>query len=159
MNQVSRWVMSIAGAAVLGVLVDLVMTEGSTKKYIKSIMSIIMLFIILSPIPALLNNNWDYSQFFSGNDIQADQKIVDNVNSQQISLLEDSLENKLSLDGYGNSKVNLTAVIENNVLKIKVVSVDVTKCEIKKDSKTSNVIKEKIKGYLNNTDVTVIVYG
>lgn len=159
MNQVSRWVMSIAGVAILGVLIDLIMPEGSTKKYIKSIMSIITLFIILLPIPALLNKNWNYSQFFNGNEIQADRRIVDNVNSQQISLLEDSLENKLSMDGFRNAKIKLTTVIENNALMIKAVSVDVTECEIKKDTKTLERVKETIKKYLNNTDITVIVYG
>ncbi|HEY8390759.1 MAG TPA: stage III sporulation protein AF, partial [Clostridia bacterium] len=140
-------------------LVDLVMTEGSTKKYIKSIMSIITLFIILSPIPALLNKNFDFSNIFDGNEIQADTRIIQNVSSQQISILEESLEKKLNSDGYKNANVRLIAAIENNVLKIKAVSIDIFKCEIKKESSTYEKIKQKIREYLNDNNITVIVYG
>lgn len=151
--------MSIVGAAILGVLADLVMPEGSTKKYIKSIMSVITLFIILSPIPALINKKWDYSDIFGSNEIQADRKIVDNVNSQQIAILEESLEDKLGSDGFLGAEVKLTTLIKDNVIKIKAVSVDVSKCEIQKDTKTLSKIKEKIKLYLDDTEITVIVYG
>ena len=159
MNLVSKWVMSIVGAAVLGVLADIIMPEGSTKKYIKSIMSIITLFIILSPLPGLLNKKWDYTELFSGKDIQADKRIVDNVNLQQLAVLEDSIENKLSMDGINDVQIKLTAIIDNNVLKVRAVSVNVSRCDIKKDSKTFDKIKEKIKGYLNDEDIAVIVYG
>ena len=61
MNGISSWIMAIVGVSVLGVLVDLVMPNGQTKKYIKGIFAFIVVLVIISPLPNLLNKNFSKS--------------------------------------------------------------------------------------------------
>lgn len=156
MNLISKWIMSIVGAAALLLLVDIIMPEGGTKKYIRSVMSIITLFIILSPLPGLLNKDWRIDNLLFDT-IKPDNRIVDTVYNQQISLLEESLENKLSEEGYKNAQINITGYQKDKVLKIKAVSVNVSKCGLTQSEYEK--IKQKIKTYLDDNNVMVILYG
>jgi hypothetical protein len=149
--------MGVVGAAVLCLLVDLIMPEGSTKKHIRSIMAIITLFIILSPLPSLLNQNWEIDNIFGSNNIKPDNRIVDNVHTQQITLLEESLENKLSEDGYNDSKVIISAYSKENVIKIKAVSVDLSLCGV--TASDYEKVKQKVQIYLDDNNILVVVYG
>ncbi|HEY8423570.1 MAG TPA: stage III sporulation protein AF [Clostridia bacterium] len=159
MELVSKWIMSIVGAAVLCLLADLIMPEGSTKKHIKSVMSIITLFIILSPLSALLNKDWRWDNFFDDSLITPDNRIIDNVYSQQIALLEESLERKLSDDGYKNLGVSITGYIKDQAIRVRAVSVNASQCDSANTQSDYEKIKQKIKSYLNDNDVVVIVYG
>lgn len=47
MSSFSVWVLSIAGICVLSVLVELVLPEGQTRKYIKAIFSFLLLLLLL----------------------------------------------------------------------------------------------------------------
>ncbi|HHW89751.1 MAG TPA: hypothetical protein GX745_02465 [Clostridiales bacterium] len=157
MSMISKWIMGVVGAAVLCLLVDLIMPEGSTKKHIRSIMAIITLFIILSPLPSLLNQNWEIDNIFGSNNIKPDNRIVDNVHTQQITLLEESLENKLSEDGYNDSKVIISAYSKENVIKIKAVSVDLSLCGV--TASDYEKVKQKVQIYLDDNNILVVVYG
>jgi stage III sporulation protein AF len=154
---ISGWILGIIGAAVLCMLADLIMPEGSTKKHIRSVLSIITMFIILSPLPTLLNKDWRIENLFK-DEIKPDKRIVDNVFRQQISLLEESLEKKLSEDGYKNIKIDITGYEKDKAIKVKAVSVNITQCDSKSKSDYEK-IKQKIKTYLNDNSVVVMVYG
>ncbi|HEY8419895.1 MAG TPA: stage III sporulation protein AF [Clostridia bacterium] len=157
MRFISGWILGIIGAAVLCMLADLIMPEGSTKKQIRSVLSIITMFIILSPLPTLLNKDWRIENLFK-DEIKPDKRIVDNVFRQQISLLEESLEKKLSEDGYKNIKIDITGYEKDKAIKVKAVSVNITQCDSKSKSDYEK-IKQKIKTYLNDNSVVVMVYG
>lgn len=159
MSAISKWILGIVGAAVLCLLVDLIMPDGSTKKHIRSVMAIITLFIILSPLPALLNKNWDFENVFEKKDIKPDNRIIDNVHNQQISLLEESLEKKLSQDGYKHSKVSITGFTNDKSIQIRAVSINVSQCAAVQDQSDYEKIKQKVQSYLDDNNIMVIVYG
>lgn len=48
-----KWIMSIVGVVILTALFELFMVEGETKKYIKGILSVIVIIVIISPLPNL----------------------------------------------------------------------------------------------------------
>ena len=58
MNKLTAWILSIAGVALLGVLLDLIVAEGRTQTYIKSIFGIIAVVIIASPLAGLAKGDW-----------------------------------------------------------------------------------------------------
>ena len=157
MSMISQWIMGVVGAAVLCLLVELIMPEGSTKKHIKSVMAIITLFIILSPLPAMLNKNWEIENIFETDNLKPDNRIVDNIYLQQITLLEESLENKLSEDGYANSNVIISAYSKDKVIKIKAVSIDLSRCAISMSDYEK--VKQKVQTYLDDNNILVVVYG
>lgn len=52
------WVTSIVGVICLGILLDIVLPEGKTTKYIRGAFSLIVILAIVAPIPSLLKKEW-----------------------------------------------------------------------------------------------------
>lgn len=52
-----EWIIKIVGLGALGVLLDVILPDGETNKYIKGIFGIVTVFVLFSPLPKLLNIN------------------------------------------------------------------------------------------------------
>lgn len=50
-----EWIIKIVGLGALGVLLDVILPDGETNKYIKGIFGIITVFVLFSPLPKLLD--------------------------------------------------------------------------------------------------------
>ena len=51
----SEWLLSIAGIILLSVLCEFILPEGQINRYIRGIFAFITIFVIISPLPKLLN--------------------------------------------------------------------------------------------------------
>lgn len=51
----SAWLLSLVGIVVIGVLADIILPDGEMSKYVKGIMAVFTVFVIVSPLPNLLN--------------------------------------------------------------------------------------------------------
>ena len=54
MSAFSSWILSIVGCLCLTTLIDLLLPEGETKKYVKCISSLIVFSVMLSPLTAFI---------------------------------------------------------------------------------------------------------
>ena len=52
----STWLLSIVGATVVGVLVELLLTDSPISKFVRGIYSFFILFVIVQPIPSFFKN-------------------------------------------------------------------------------------------------------
>ena len=52
----SAWVLSIVGIVVLTLMVDIIIPEGKTGKYIKGVFAMLTVFVIAMPLPKIFNN-------------------------------------------------------------------------------------------------------
>ncbi|MCM1306723.1 MAG: stage III sporulation protein AF [Bacteroides sp.] len=57
----SAWIMSIVGVICLGVLLEIVLPEGQTAKYVKGAFSLLVVFVIAAPLPALFKKDYKFS--------------------------------------------------------------------------------------------------
>ena len=69
MSSFSVWVLSIAGICVLSVLVELVLPEGQTRKYIKAIFSFFVIVVIVAPLPKIVKSGVDFDSIIGGDNI------------------------------------------------------------------------------------------
>ena len=119
----SSWIISIAVAVLLGTLVEVVMPEGRLNKIIKSILGVLCMLIIISPLKSFDISKINFNSLFPQS--QIDTKFVEDRQSEQISLLESNIESNLETNGYKNVKVKIDGKIEtNNSLYIKNIFVD-----------------------------------
>ena len=51
------WLLKITGVIALSTLSSLLIPNGQTKKYVKGIFALITLFVLVSPLPKLLNDH------------------------------------------------------------------------------------------------------
>ena len=59
-----EWIIKIVGLGALGVLLDVILPEGETNKYIKGIFGIVTVFVLFSPLPDLLKIKVDIDDIF-----------------------------------------------------------------------------------------------
>lgn len=55
------WIISITGVICLGILLDIVLPDGKTTKYIRGAFSLIVILVIVSPLPSLMKKEWKFS--------------------------------------------------------------------------------------------------
>ena len=92
------WIMSIVGVICLGILLEIVLPEGQTSKYVKGAFSLLIVFVIAAPLPNLLNKDWklnyDTSQF------QVDEEYVNSTYAFCAEGLKSDAEKLLASNGY-----------------------------------------------------------
>ena len=122
MSEISVYVLTVAGVTILMALLELILPSGGLHAFTKGIMSIIIVFVIASPLPKLLKNGFSFD-FEEG---VANQSVLETVENQQISQTKQILENGLAQMGYKNVNLLLDASFENGILKIKTIFVDMS---------------------------------
>lgn len=130
MNGISSWIMAVVGISVLGVLVDLVMPDGQTKKYIKGVFAFIVVLVIISPLPSLLNKEFSINDIFEENAIVIQEDFIYQVNRDRLETLENMIEADLKEQGISNVSIKISANIFTNKMKIEAVFVDLSQVVI-----------------------------
>lgn len=95
-----EWVLSIAGVIVFGVLLDVVLPQGKTAKYLKGIFAILVVYVIVAPLPKALGKaekwveNFDESSFefsFSnGGDFWQNSENLSDISEKTEKMLENN---------------------------------------------------------------------
>ena len=50
----TAWMTAIAGVIALGVLLEILLPEGQTGKYVKGAFSLLVIFVVVSPLPGVI---------------------------------------------------------------------------------------------------------
>lgn len=142
-STLSSWILSIAGIVLLSVIIELILPNGAMNKYIKSIFGFIIMLVILTPIPKLLNQNIDISSFFQSDTIKVDKDYLEQINFDKLCSIQKDIEQDISTYGYKNVKVYISSDIFDNSFTIKSVTIDLTKLVITENAEHTNIVKIK----------------
>lgn len=160
MNALNGWIISIVGIVMLTLIVDIIIPDGQTNKYIKSIMAIVTVFVIASPIPSLISGDIELSTVFSESEIpQVDGEFVAKVTQMKIDYTEERLVDFLSENGYEQVTVELISFQESDIFKAASITVNLQNLVIRENYSHINISENVIKlckTYLGN-EVKVIV--
>ena len=146
------WILSITGVTILSVLVDLIMPNGQTAKYIKNVFAFMMILVIISPLPSLLKGNFDIGDIFQIEEIVIQEDFVYQVNRDKLTALEDSINKTLEEEGLKNVIVTINADIFQIEMQIKEINVDLSDLVI--DGNSGHIDIEKA-----ITDIIVKLVG
>lgn len=147
MNNVSSYILTIAGVILISVVVELVLPDGQMSKYIKSIFSFFIIGVIISPLPSLLSIK-NVSSIFEYNDYQIQEGYISFLNNSKLETLEVEEEKFLCENGYLNVDIELKGEdLSTADLIIKNVYVNFDNLIIEDFAKHKDI--EEIKAYLN----------
>lgn len=123
MSEVSKWIISISGMVLIGVLVEVVVPEGKISRLLKSVVGIFSVLIIILPL-----KNFDFKSlnFSKVNDFVIDDKFVQKRENEKIVLAEKEVESNLELNGFKNISVNISGDYSGSQLRISTVFVDIS---------------------------------
>ena len=160
MSFVSSWILSIVGVVVVGVIIDLIMSDGQMSKYIKGIVAIVTVLVIVLPLPKLANQEISFD--FNTN-IAIDSELIYTINENKVEQLNDILEKKLDENGYGNIEVSINADLYSYDLKIEKVFVDLSQAVINEEitniDKYTTDIKSIVKEVLKVEEDDILIDG
>lgn len=142
-NDISTWILSIAGVVCLSVIVELMLPDGQMNRYIKGIFSFIIIFVIIMPLPSLLGKEFDFSNIFDYEEISVDDDYIYQLNLDKINIAREEIENEIESHGYENIKIYINADIFNNSLTFKSITVDISDLVISKNAEHNNITKIK----------------
>ena len=161
MSVLSQWILSISGVIILSTAVEILMPQGSLNKYIKSVLAIVCMFVIISPIPNLINGRNSLGGIFFPNDNGVNYSFVQYINEQKVVSLERELENYLADNGFKNVGIIIEAAYIEDKIDILFVRVNLKKVVILSKDKNINSNEELIKlisKYLNIIKEKVLLY-
>ena len=99
----ATWITGIVGISVIGILIDIVVKSGETEKYVKGVFGLFTLFVIVSPLPNLLNQSiisFEEIFDFNANILATDSNYVEYVYERKYNSLEDDLKKGIESE-YG----------------------------------------------------------
>ncbi len=144
-NWISSWAGGIIIAVVIGTIIEMLLPEGNSKKYIKVVIGIYVLFTIISPIITKFTGReievsdiLDLSQYVEEmeentkiqNIIQSDNE--NNIKSIYLDGIKSDMKEKLKSKGYNVNSMDVNISNDNNY-KILSITLNVTKLEKNED--------------------------
>ena len=162
MSILSQWVLSICGVVILSTAVEILMPQGSLNKYIKSVLAIVCMYVIISPIPNLIGGTSTVGDIFFGTtDNGVNYSFVQYINEQKVVSLENEVEQYLSMNGFEKVDIKIEAAYIEDRIEILFVRVNLKNVVILSKDKNINSNDELIKlisKYLNVLEEKVLLY-
>lgn len=165
---ISSWAQGIVIAIIIAVMIEMILPEGSNKKYIKMVIGIFILFTIVSPIITKiagqelnLNSVLDYQKYVDSDATQTMAGNLEKTTDQNIETiyktkLENDIKSKIKEKGYQVNKIQVEIEqMEENYGRINKLILDVSKKEEESVEETNNQVQtiEKINITISNDTV------
>lgn len=143
----TEWLLSAAGIAVLLVLVSYLSSGTKMHNTIKTASAYIFILVMIYPLPSLISGSFNFTSCSLYDDFVYDEKIENSVNSEYMNLIEQTLDSKLTEDGY-NTVSNVSGSYVSGELVIEKVIITVYG-EYADSTSVMLIVKRKTAEYLN----------
>ena len=112
-----QWVVTVAGIAILSVLCDVILPEGQTRKYVKTVFGVVVTLVIVQPLIGLFDSSDLFS--FSGDSLDGIQEqYIESVDNRQNRNTADSLKMLLKYNDISVGNVTVSTVDKSVTLQL-----------------------------------------
>ena len=147
----TEYLISVVGMTVLSVVVDLILPSGKMSAFVRSIASLFLFFVIVSPILKFTRNK------DAINDLSAsiEQTFYYDISQSQIESTKNTISAALKKQYNASFDVEIGYESKNGVANILSVDVFVANSESELNSNDIEAIETIIKQYCGNVEVRV----
>ena len=119
-GNLNTWIQSLLIAIAITTIVEMLLPNGTNKKYVKIVCSIYILYTILMPLPSL--SKIDFLKIEDNNfSIETSNIDAEKVSSIYIKAYEQEIKEKLNNDGFNINEIKLYLNSnEDNISKIEI---------------------------------------
>ncbi len=152
------YLISVAATCLLLVLLEMMLSEGKTKKYVQGILRLAVVIIVLTPLVGLVNKNFSFDDIFDTEKTTAITANYGALDEFLIEKTERAIERKLNV----NSAVRCSAkiVCEQGVIKNVIITVKENGInEHGENIFTNEKIIEAVVSVIDVDKDRIIVYG
>lgn len=101
------WIISVTGIVALTLLVDIILPEGESNKYVKAVMSILTTFVLIQPLPGVLSENFDVGEYFEIDTVSADAGLSSKLDDIKTDYWESTITAVLNSNGVKNADIKV----------------------------------------------------
>lgn len=155
MSSFAAWGLTLLGLAVICTIAEMLLPHGKTRGVIRSVMATIAVLVIVTPLPNLINNGFDFD--FTADTVHLDTSYIDYSEKKRGEYLAFAAQNYLSDNGYDG--VEVTVAMDG--YDVKSVSYKITKSGIKPNDPhiNKNEIEKLLAEYFGIEKEAVMTYG
>lgn len=137
------WIMSIVGVICLGILLEIVLPEGQTAKYVKGAFSLLVIFVIVAPLPALFKSGFELN--LDGTQLEIDEDYVNSTFAVYSEGIKERAEYTLKSNGY---EASVTVELAQST-PVKVTGISVRVFNFKQEAEET--VSEDVKDILSKS--------
>ena len=148
------WLLNVVGIVFAGAILDMVMPDGKTNKFIKHVFSVFVLYVIISPILSLKFDLQDVSGTSSN--------LLYFNNFEKIESLQDELCSDFESSGIQNCNLIINANYFDENCSVSSVYVDIVNAEYGSNLSVNEVKEIIVSHIVNKLNVGVediVFYG
>lgn len=131
----NAWIISIVGVICLGILLEIVLPEGQTGKYVKGAFSLLVVFVVAAPLPTLFGSLKDWKPVYSV--IAPDDAFISESAEIFAEERAAALRDELALKGY-ETDVEMV-VKEGSLSKIERIDIVLYLSVLDKDDENKHI--------------------
>ena len=151
---ISSWAQQIIFAVIIGVIIQMLLPEGKSKKYIKIKIGVYVLFSVISPE---VGKNIDmdfgnYSLEIETNTVLSENNTENSINEIYKTNLKQDIISKLQNKGYGCESVEIEVVENYEIEKITIKGIYEFK-EKEKESEDEKTVSKVNEVIINNVQI------
>ena len=108
------WILSIVGTVLTVTLAEVMLPEGQTAKFIKGVISLMIIYVVIAPIPALLQSKIDVNAFFdfSSGGYRSDESFIEIIKEDKQSAI--SREFNQAFEERGLTSASVAVLLDGN---------------------------------------------
>ncbi len=126
-----QWVVTVCAIAILSAMCDVILPEGQTRKYVRTVFGVIVTLVMIKPIisfvaPALDVVGGDYTE------IKIQQNYIDNVTRKKYEAAAASAKARLKADGIDVKEIRLDEKSESVTVYLNTAQNEQTAVSVRK---------------------------
>ena len=137
-----QWVITVAGVAVLSVLCDIILPEGQTRKYVKTVFGVVVTLIIVLPLVNLVKDRFTF-EYDPVTETAVQQQYLDNVDNRQ----------------KYNAEKNIVVILRANDIEVSDVQVSKDSVSVRLGGalsvETEQKVRAVIRAYLPDSKIEI----
>lgn len=157
----SGYIAKILGVVMAGILVDIILPNGETSKYIKGMFAIFIIFVIISPLKTLSENGINLKNFFQVPASYVNEDLLDTINTQKVSAMKSDILFELEQNGFSSVEIDIDYKTTNSQIVIQNVHVNIENLILNSSSKHINkyaFIKEVVTKHTGVNEGLILFY-
>ena len=149
---ISSWAQGIIMAVIIGAIIEMILPEGNSKKYVKIVIGVYVLFTIISPVISKitgktiqvsdileLNKYIEETENNSKLDVTLDEDNSNNIKDIYESSLRNDIKAKVAAKGYNAKNIKLE-IEDDEEYTLKKIDIEIYK-NMEKDKKDIETIQ------------------
>lgn len=114
--KLKQWCEGIIIAIIISVIIEMLIPDTKSKKYVKVIIGVYIMFVSLNPILELLKYEINFDDFLNINTIQTSSQSYDDIKDVYVLGIEEKIKEDIETLGY---QVDVKILVDSNYEEIK----------------------------------------